>query len=267
MKPTRLLVMSAALVGCSVACGMYVLGKHRSHSVAEHPTSRAKLADSKGSRDPAAAASAGQGMAKNRPARVDSGGGTALSRECHAPARTVAGSDPAPRGPVLPEAQWRANAEQVEREANHELRRLSALLDLDPVQQDKVFSSLVQNSPYYLPGMRNGGLAKTSDPGASSAPKTGSSDTGTAPEHGALAAKASDGNSPSPEVSSALHSYLNADQQELLAQEEADREEWWSEVLPQLLPPSVGGEETATPASGDPADTKEYTGDEILIEE
>ncbi len=272
MKPTRLLAMSAALVGCSVACGMYVLGKHGSHSAAlETAPSRSKFtADSKGGQH-SAASSAG---AKHRQQLAGATGGTAPSHECHAPARKVVGNDPATQGPVLSEAQWRANAEQVERESNHELKRLSSLLDLDPVQQDKVFSSLVQNSPYYLPGMRNGGLAKTSDPGASSSAKPGaSSDTGSTPENGALAAKASDGTS-TPEKSSALNSYLNADQQDLLAQEEAEREEWWSEVLPQLLPPSVVGDETATPAltgtpeSGDPpADTKEYTGDDVLIEE
>jgi hypothetical protein len=264
MKPTRLLVMSTALAGCGVAFGMFVLGKHRSLSGAELSSSGSRLADS-GGRHPGAG-SAETGMAKHRDARADLNASVAGTHECPAPPRTVVGSDPAAMGAVLPESQWRANAEQVEREANHELKRLATLLDLDPVQQDKVFSSLVQNSPYYLPGMRNGGLAKASDPAAGS--------TGSGSMTQPLAGKAADGSSPA--AASELSSYLNADQQELLAQEKLDREEWWSEVLPQLLPPSVGEDEpatptpalTGTPESGDPPpDTKEFTGDEVLSDE
>lgn len=65
--------------------------------------------------------------------------------------------------------------------------------------------------------------------------------------------------------------YLSSEQQETLVQEEMNRQAWWEEVLPQLLPPSLSSDsgagtgETfqATPAP----ETKVFEGDGPLIEE
>ncbi len=107
-------------------------------------------------------------------------------------------------------------------EANHELKRLAGLLDLDSYQQSKVFSTLAQQSGSWLPGMQTGN------------PRSGNPTT---------AATAAD-----------VTAALNDDQRQTLMQAEMDRQAWWEEVLPQLLPPplQVGGVLTSEPA-GDSA--------------
>jgi hypothetical protein len=111
--------------------------------------------------------------------------------------------------PVISESQWRAQASQVEMEASRELDRLVGLLDLDSGQQDQVFSALAQQSRSWLPGML-----------------TGRNESPTTP----------------PATSSDVTAYLTADQQQILIQEEMDRQAWWADVIPQLLPPALPGD-------------------------
>lgn len=142
---------------------------------------------------------------------------------------------------AVSETEWRRHAELAENQANRELRRLAMLLDLDPVQQDLVFPSLVRQSSSWLPGMAAETIA-----GGSIAPSSGD-----------------------------YSSVLNDDQQQTLADTELDRQEWWQEMLPKLLPPEVASPSTddtsaasPTPSGADsPAVSKEFEGGEFLIEE
>lgn len=145
----------------------------------------------------------------------------------------------------MPEAQWLAHAAKVEQEANHEVNRLASLLDLNSAQQDQLFAMLARRSTSWLPGM-------TTNQGS-----LGSVTTATE----ATVASADD----------ELVAYLNADQQQTLIQEEMDRQAWWEEMLPQLLPPQLDGTtgtETLTPSTGsDAPETKPYEGGEMLLED
>ena len=189
------------------------------------------------------------------------------------------------QGSVLPEGQWQANAAQIELETNHELKRLTALLDLDYKQQDQVFSALARKSPYWLPGMtadintRSG--TPTSTPATSgSSSKPSSNDQASNKDSGLpnvvtpLPAVVLDpalqltDNGDLPEVVDTLDS----DQEQQIVQEEMDRQAWWEEVLPQLLPPTLGGDYEvaagALPTDGEPPpDTKEFEGGDVLLEE
>lgn len=76
-----------------------------------------------------------------------------------------AGTNPAPTVPaLLPPPHLKgsgkdlaARAALVEAEANRELERLVPLLNLTPHQQDRVFAKLVENSPYWQPGIAAAG--------------------------------------------------------------------------------------------------------------
>ncbi|MEI6653173.1 MAG: hypothetical protein WCP45_00250 [Verrucomicrobiota bacterium] len=138
------------------------------------------------------------------------------------PTWKVTGAPAADGNRVLTEAQWRECAAKVEMEANHELKRLAGLLDLDSYQQGKVFSAVAQQSSSWLPGMQ------TARPGTAS---------------------------PSVATGSDMTAALNDGQKQTLAQEDMDRQAWWAEVLPQLLPPPMpsGGVLTSGPAAADPA--------------
>jgi hypothetical protein len=64
--------------------------------------------------------------------------------------------------------------------------------------------------------------------------------------------------------------YLNPDQQQTLIEDEMDRQAWWEELLPQLLPPQLqDGTNLEVPSDAvDPApDTKPFEGGEMLLEE
>lgn len=173
------------------------------------------------------------------------------------PGRCVSGSPINSQGQVLSESQWRERAQQVEITANHELRKLSSLLDLDPVQQDQIFSALVRQSPNWLPGMTSGTTTSSAN-SPSSLPASSSSNTSST----STAADSTD-----------LTAYLNPEQQEELINEELNRQAWWAEVLPQLLPPALADASPAsvsTPAASEtaaPAAIKDFDGSATLLEE
>ncbi len=87
-----------------------------------------------------------------------------------APLPRVAGGAPAAR-PVSDEEVWahydpgreelEYRAFRAEREAEHELRNLLRVLDLDQDQQDRVFAALVRRSDYYHPALLPHGAGGT----------------------------------------------------------------------------------------------------------
>lgn len=226
MKPTRWLALSAAFAGSAVACAIYVLRQADSGK-----GSAAALAEIKSradeSRRPSFRPEVMEPRADRQSGRAESDGGPL------AEPRRVFGTPLAGAGPVHSELEWRAHAEAVARDANHELKRLTDLLDLDTNQQDQVFSALARQSSSWMPGMQTGGdLANTAG-----------------------------------EASSDLTAYLSADQQQTLIQEEMDRQAWWEEVLPQLLPPEMTDAAAAPDSTGEaPPATKEFEGDGMLLE-
>jgi hypothetical protein len=141
---------------------------------------------------------------------------------------------------VVSEAQWLAHAAKVERDANHELSRLVELLDLDSTQQEQVFALLARRSSSWMPGMQT-----------SQDPLVGAVDT----VDGDASSEADD-----------VMAYLNIDQQQTLIEEEMDRQAWWEEVLPQLLPPQLQ-DGTADGETDTAPDTKPFEGDAMLLEE
>lgn len=178
---------------------------------------------------------------------------------------------------MLPEAQWHANAARVEQEANHELERLTDLLELDSQQQEHVFAALARKSPYWLPGMAadNRTRAETPTPTAPATPisqrptssnvdRPSRGNSGSAEVAKPIPAVALNGGSPVaesisepvPEISDAL----DPDQMLTIIDDEMDRQAWWEEVLLQLLPPD--GTEMAAGAP-----IKEFDGGEVLLDE
>ena len=146
---------------------------------------------------------------------------------------------------MLSESQWRADAAKVELEANHELNRLVGLLELDSAQQDKVFAALARHSSHWSPGMQTAGNLRAGGPGTAS-------------------------ESAAPELPN-VSDFLSADQQQTLIQEEMERQAWWEEVLPQLLPPTLQSDpiEPTVPTvdANPPPETKAFEGDGMLLEE
>ena len=147
-------------------------------------------------------------------------------------------------------AEWTAQAARVELEATHELERLVDLLDLTGPQQDHIFDYLARRSSSWLPGMRTGGgEASTGGDGVS-------------PFQSSL--------SPTGEESggSSVADFLTADQEQVLVEDEMDRQAWWQEILPQLLPPEVaapvsaGTDEPTTPPLAAP---KSFEGETTLL--
>lgn len=158
------------------------------------------------------------------------------------------------------ELQWRAA--QVEQEANHDLKRLVKLLDLDEDQQDRIFQTLASRSAEWHPLMRattifpdfpsdhTGG----NNPVATNLPSTPGYDSGTGfNEPSASTGKPAPASLPAPEppspgngnlavnvpetpLADALASDLTPEQKAVLAEEEMDREEWWESIIPRLLP-------------------------------
>jgi hypothetical protein len=241
MKPSRWLALGTALAGCAVAYGIHLFGKHDAASPATASSPKSKTAAAERSR------SGFESTAETRAHHRQQGGATELSPAIAAVRpRKISGS-PSATGNVLSEPEWRDRAAKVEMEANHELARLSGLLDLDPVQQDKVFSNIARQSRYWSPGMQTVGGA-TETPAGSSQPENAD-----------------------------LTAYLNADQQQTLVEAEMDRQEWWAEVLPQLLPPSISdGSSVASPdvrsaasaVDTNPApETKVFDGGDVLLNE
>lgn len=149
---------------------------------------------------------------------------------------------PVPR-PVLTTGELTARAARVEQEANHDLRRLVKLLNLDEAQQDKAFQALARHSPSWAPGMQfetagssaaavsglSGGLA-AGIPGTAGGPvETPGTGTGNTVAPGSDAAASLD---PMDEIMA----LLSPGQQDTLLQEEMDRNAWWADILQQITP-------------------------------
>jgi hypothetical protein len=152
-----------------------------------------------------------------------------------------------PAGLVTEESVWFANAERVEREANHELETLRESLELSPYQEQRIFGILARRSSSWMPGM---------DTGASHA-----SDT---------AIDEGDPAGPAESVTDEILPVLDEGQQQALIDEELDRRVWWEEILPQLLPPEFPAATVADdPAAALPGagDTKVYEGPTEMLEE
>ena len=252
MKSTRWSAFAAAFVGTALACGIYILRQPEPARTATELAAKTKAQASGRSRSGSQARAGltaedrGQSLAggRNHRSQIQATAPAAAPL----PIRKVLGAPPAGGTPVLSESQWRAAAAKVEMEANHELNRLARLLDLDSAQQDKVFAALAQHSPHWTQGMQ-----------------TSAGGTATAAESAAT---------------SDVSAYLSADQQQTLVQDEMDRQSWWEEVLPQLLPPTLQSDGTVTsdPASAVTSDssasdtnpvpeTKAFEGDGMLLEE
>ena len=147
-------------------------------------------------------------------------------------------------------AEWTAQAARVELEATHELERLVALLDLTGPQQDHVFDYLARRSSSWLPGMRTGGGEASTGGDGGSPFQPSRSATG------------------EESVASSVADFLTADQEQVLVEDEMDRQAWWQEILPQLLPPEVaapvsaGTDEPTTPPLVAP---KSFEGETTLL--
>jgi len=156
--------------------------------------------------------------------------------------------------PVTPEAR----AARVEQEANHELRRLVTLLNLDETQQDQVFQTLARNSPYWTAEMQVGSTvasttgkrsslnegvsgvvipgAETTVPGKSTATAPSPS-LSTPPVTAVAPVPGAADNAKINDPMTAIMSLLTPEQQAVLIESETDKTAWWAEVLPDLLPP------------------------------
>ena len=291
MKPSRWVALATAFAGCAVAYGIHVFVKHDVVESTAAGSAKSKAAATERSRSsfkPVAGSTS-----ERRPhtdGRQDGGSRIASQTVILPQARKIAGSPVFAGGKIQTESQWREHAAMVETEANHELERLTNLLDLDSTQQDKVFSSLALQSRYWLPGMKAGSGLRTGSPGNSAesmvssggnsqSRTVGNGDPSTSGGNAALVAGGQTGanlistaGSPQPAVVD-LTAYLNADQQQTLVEAEMDRQAWWAEVLPQLLPPTISDGTTAVTSdagntTSDPApETKEFDGGDVLLEE
>ncbi len=228
MKPTHWFTIAAALAGCAVAAGLYIVRESGQSGSASQTVDGAKSAPQRSARRSAVSPVIGEISRSNRSAaRAD-----AAERAASTPLR-ISGRPPQGAQAVVSEAEWFARAEKVEREANHEVRRLAQALDLTPAQQAGIFGVVARNSELWLPGMQVGGGATT-----------GKIDQGEG----------------TPSEADQVMAYLDADQQQTLIQEEMDRRAWWEEVLPQLLPPDL-------PVATEPAEEiKPFDGAETLME-
>ena len=184
---------------------------------------------------------AGKAEQRNRPAAASRRAEASATQREMEP-RKIVGTPPRGGVGVVSEAQWLARAAKVETEANHELSRMTQLLDLDSTQQDQLFATLARRSSSWLPGMQ---------------PSRDSLGGGEAAVAGDVSSEADD-----------VMAYLNPDQQQTLIEDEMDRQAWWEEVLPQLLPPQLQDGTTTSDGTADPApDTKPFEGGEMLLEE
>ena len=130
------------------------------------------------------------------------------------------------------EKDLQRRVQQVEEEANFDLQQLVTLLDLDENQQDRIFNSLVRHAPGWHPAMRAVGLA---DPinGRQQSPET------LTPAPVKEAGSPESAPSTRTNVLDAIVAELTPDQQVELASAELDRQEWWEEIIPRLLPGSA----------------------------
>jgi len=120
--------------------------------------------------------------------------------------------------PADQQAEWRSRTTTVERAAHKKLERLTADLDLNAAQIDKMFPLIVRSTPGYASVMLTGGNLTATTPVA------------TAEE---------------------IHQVLDPQQQALAENQEVNRQLWWQDTLSRLeadLIDSTGGA-TATIAA------------------
>jgi len=145
----------------------------------------------------------------------------------------------------------------VEQAANHDLKHLVGLLDLTESQQDRIFDKLAQRTPEWHPSMQAAPIAII--PGDTTSGKT----TAQAPSDSKAKQDAPSGNTTSA-GSTAENTKASADQplldaiaedltptqQQELADAELDRQEWWEEIIPQLIPDDTLPGTASSSASG-----------------
>jgi hypothetical protein len=227
MQPTRWIALAVALTGCAVAYGIHLFSQpeaEQGHTVASPDMKKTS---------PRFAPVADLGSpSRQRSTPRSSAVGSMKSSPQAAPkvARMIVGAPIPSHGPVQSEAKWRSHAAQVEMEANHELERLTTLLDLDASQQDQVFSRLARQSDHWLAGMGTARQATTAQPNP-----TQIETNPTSPSVSASASSSrSAGLGSEPQ---SIADVLTPAQLEVLVDEEWERQAWWEEILPQLLPP------------------------------
>lgn len=242
MKPSHLITLATAVAGAAVACAICITHGQPTKPAASPATTTSAHKNLVRPRATEISAIANH---QSHDQRATGDNLTTLDTPAQPPRITRATSQRPAR--LLTEKQWLARAAKVETEANHELNRLTGLLDLNPNQQARIFEMVAKNSPSWVPGM-------------TVHHETGVSNSNT-PTTTPTSSEAND-----------IMAYLNADQQQTLVQEEMDRQAWWEEILPQLLPPSLDhSSDIATqPAETTPQpapDTKVYDGSDVLLEE
>lgn len=170
------------------------------------------------------------------------------------------------------ELQWRAA--KVEQEANHDLKHLVALLELDQEQQDRIFQTLARRSPDWHPGLqpviiaedgrenhhaggsfnqpRSTSTGQTEVP--DSAPVSGGTSAASIRPADVVAGQNPHFPSEVPLVE-ALAPDLTPTQQVKLAEDELNRLEWWESIIPRLLPGEgeAGTVYAVPPENGNPA--------------
>lgn len=214
---TRALTLTLCLAGTAAGIGLWALSGHRPQ--AESPVSASRPVNS-----PARPVTRHTSGEQSVAPAADAPGQAALQASGIRPVEP-AKSPPSPgklpaAQPALSIEEMTRRAEKVEQEANHDLKRLVGLLNLDEQQQDRVFETLARHSSSWVPGMQVGGVAST--PGNQTTPPV-SGDT----------AAASTATDPMEEIMA----LLSPEQQDALLQEEMDRTAWWAEILPQITPP------------------------------
>jgi hypothetical protein len=168
---------------------------------------------------------------------------------------------------ILRQEELAIRAARIEQEANHDLRRLVKLLDLNEEQQDRVFQTLAEHSPSWNPALQiasASGVATAGKRAESSATipeiNTGKGSYGKktpAPASETIAAADSAATDPMSEILA----LLDPGQQDALVKAEMDRAAWWAEILPQITPSDDVPAVIGAPA---PGETKAYEGADVL---
>src|SRR6187402_1184270 len=129
-------IITLSLAGMIAALGGWML-KGKDEGVPQTPVSVSKRTPQPERQSP-------------QPSARGEAGKTQFAKNPAAPAT----SSRAAGTPSLTIEELAARAARVEQEANHDLRRLVELLDLDEVQQERVFQTLAQHSPSWVPGLQ-----------------------------------------------------------------------------------------------------------------
>ena len=179
-------------------------------------------------------------------------------------------------GHALNTEELTARAARVEQEANHDLRRLVELLDLNEGQQDRVFQTLAEHSPSWTPGLQ---VAPPAGSASSAGKRSGAALPGFSVDpvaevpvakepvvetHAATAAPVVDQPVADTDPLDEIMALLNPEQQDALLMDEMDRAAWWAEVLEQITPPDdVPPLTPAVPGTG-AGDVQTYEGSDVL---